>query len=235
MENYNNVIVLRDKTEIYYKDFGRGEDLILLHGNDGDMTYFDYQVGYFKKYFHTILIDFRDHGFSTNTKDSLTFDMMADDLREVYDRLKIKKAHVLGFSDGANLALVFNKKYPGLIKKLILNAPNARFDGVNKFGRALFKIENFIFRILPFFNRLERVKGLLLKDLKLSKDDLRDIGIPTIIIVGSRDIIRLSHIRGIAQNIRNSKLYIIKNAGHKLARDLPEVFNKLVIGFLKGA
>lgn len=230
----DNIIVLRDKTEIYYKDLGRGEDLILLHGNDGDMTYFDYQVGYFKKYFHVILIDFRDHGFSTNNSDRLTFDIMADDLREVYEKLKIKRAHILGFSDGANLALIFNKKYPGMIKKLVLNAPNARFDGVTRLGRVLFKLENFIFKILPFFNRLERVKGLLVKDLKLSKEDLRHIRVPTMIIVGSRDIIRLSHIRGIAQNINRSKLYIIKNAGHKLARDLPEVFNKLVVGFLKG-
>ena len=75
---------------------------------------------------------------------------------------------------------------------------------------------------------------MLVKDLKLSKEDLRHIRVPTMIIVGSRDIIRLSHIRGIAQNINRSKLYIIKNAGHKLARDLPEVFNKLVVGFLKG-
>ncbi|WP_308653280.1 alpha/beta hydrolase [uncultured Anaerococcus sp.] len=61
-------IILKDKTKIYYKEYGRGEDLFLLHGNDGDMTYFEYQIGCLSRYFHLILIDFRDHGVSTNEK-----------------------------------------------------------------------------------------------------------------------------------------------------------------------
>lgn len=101
-------IILKDKTRIYYKEYGRGEDLFLLHGNDGDMTYFEYQIGYLSRYFHLILIDFRDHGFSTNEKNKLNFELLANDLKEVYDQLGIKQASLLGFSDGANLCLVFS-------------------------------------------------------------------------------------------------------------------------------
>ena len=93
-------IILNDETRIYYKEYGKGKDLFLLHGNDGDMTYFEYQIGYLSRYFHLILIDFRDHGFSTNTKDKLDFNILANDLKEVYDKLGIKKASLLGFSDG---------------------------------------------------------------------------------------------------------------------------------------
>lgn len=86
-----NEIILRDKTKIYYEEYGKSEDLILLHGNDGDMTYFEYQIGFLSRYFHLILIDFRDHGFSTNTKDHLSFELLASDLNEVYDYLSIKR------------------------------------------------------------------------------------------------------------------------------------------------
>lgn len=123
-------IILNDETRIYYKEYGKGKDLFLLHGNDGDMTYFEYQIGYLSRYFHLILIDFRDHGFSTNTKDKLDFNILANDLKEVYDKLGIKKASLLGFSDGANLCLIFNKLYPDYVDKMVLNAPNARFKGV---------------------------------------------------------------------------------------------------------
>lgn len=230
----DDYIKLRDGTHIFYKEYGQGENLFLLHGNDGDMTYFEYQIGFLSKYFHLILIDFRDHGFSDNNKDKLSFEIMANDLKQVYQALGLNKAHVLGFSDGANLALVFHKMYGEMIDKLILNAPNARFDGITPFAKVLMILENIVWTILPFFKKNKRVARLLLGDLKLEKSDLRDIDNPTMIIVGSNDLIRLSHIRGIAQNIRDCKLYIIKNQGHRLARKAPEIFNRLVLDFLKG-
>lgn len=227
-------IILNDKTRIYYKEYGSGEDLFLLHGNDGDMTYFEYQIGYLSKYFHIILIDFRDHGFSTNTKGRLDFNLLANDLNEVYEKLGIKRASLLGFSDGANLCLIFHKLYPDKINKMILNAPNARFNGLTLFGKIYMIIENAIWSILPFFKRNKRVAKLLLTDLKIDIKDLRDIDKDTLILAGSRDLIRISHIKKIAKNIKNSKLVIVKNQGHRLARTVPEIFNKLVYKFMKG-
>lgn len=227
-------IILKDKTKIYYKEYGKGEVLFLLHGNDGDMTYFEYQIGYLSKYFHLILIDFRDHGFSTNTKNKLDFDLLANDLKEVYDYFGLKKASLLGFSDGANLCLVFHKLFPTYIDKLILNAPNARFNGITLRAKVFMIIENVFWSILPFFKRNKRVANLLLTDLKIDLKDLRSIDNKTLILVGSRDLIRISHIKKIAANIKNSKLIILKNQGHRLARSVPEIFNKLVYDFMKG-
>ncbi len=229
-----NEIILKDKTRIYYKEYGSGEDLFLLHGNDGDMTYFEYQIGYLSKYFHLILIDFRDHGFSTNTKGRLDFDLLANDLNEVFDQMGIKKANLLGFSDGANLCLIFNKLFPDKINKMILNAPNARFKGITFPAKVIMVLENILWSILPFFKRNKRVANLLLTDLKIDIKDLRNIDKDTLILVGSRDLIRISHIKKIARNIKNSRLVIIKNQGHRLARTSPEIFNKLVYKFLKG-
>lgn len=229
-----NEIILQDKTKIYYKEYGSGENLFFLHGNDGDMTYFEYQVGYLSRYFHLILIDFRDHGYSTNAKDKLNFVLLANDLKEVYDKLGIKKASLLGFSDGANLCLIFHKLFPEYIDKLILNAPNARFNGITLPAKILMILENAFWSILPFFKRNKRVAKLLLSDLKIDIKDLRSIEKDTLIIVGSRDLIRISHIKKIAKNIKNSKLVIVKNEGHRLARSAPEVFNKLVYDFMRG-
>ena len=228
-----NEIILKDKTKIYYEEYGKGKDLILLHGNDGDMTYFEYQIGFLAQYFHLILIDFRDHGFSTNTKEHLSFELLASDLNEVYDNLSIKKASLLGFSDGANLCLIFSKLYPERIDKMILNAPNARFEGLTFSAKCYMYFENIIRSILPFFRKNKRIAKLLLTDLKIDIKNLRNIDNDTLIIVGSRDLIRISHIKNIAKNIKNSKLVIVKNQGHRLARKAPEIFNHLVYDFLK--
>lgn len=225
------IIELNDKTNIFYEEMGQGENLFLLHGNGGDSTFFEYNVGQLSKYFHLYLIDFRDHGKSDNSKDKLSFELMAKDLEEIYTKLNISKANVLGFSDGANLALVFTLKYPKLVDRLILNAPNTRFDGTTLISKIISISENIFWNILPFFKRNKRVSSLLLKDLKLSKEDLHRIDKKVLIIVGSRDLIRVDHVKNIARNIDGSKLIVVKKSGHKLCRDNPALFNKLIIDF----
>lgn len=227
------IIQLKDKTNIFYKELGHGDNLFLLHGNGGNSSYFEYNLGCLSKYFHLYLIDYRDHGKSGNSRDVLSFDLLASDLKEVYDKLNISKAHLLGFSDGANLALVFTLKYPDLVDRLILNAPNTRYDGTRFISKVISNIENIFRNILPFFKRNKRVAALLLNDLKVNREDLNNIDKKVLILVGSRDLIRLEHVKNIARNIDGSKLIIIKNIGHKFARIKPGLFNKLVIEFIK--
>lgn len=228
------MIKLSDGTDIYYEELGLGENLFLLHGNAGDSSYFEYNIGALSKKYHLYLIDFRDHGRSDNARDKLTFELMASDLKEIFDKLSIRSANILGFSDGANLALVFTIRYPCYVEKLILNAPNIRFSGTRLISKIISIGENIFWNILPFFKRNKRVAALLLKDLKLSKKDLVDIDKEVLIIVGSYDLIRLDHVKSISESIDRSRLVIVKKAGHKLARSNPGLFNELVVDFMEG-
>lgn len=228
------MIKLNDGTDIYYEELGFGENLFLLHGNAGDSSYFEYNIGALSKKFHLYLIDFRDHGKSDNARDELTFELLARDLKEVFDKLSIRRANILGFSDGANLALVFTIRYPYYVEKLILNAPNIRFSGTKLISKIISIGENIFWNMLPFFKRNKRVAALLLKDLKLNKTDLADIDKEVLIIVGYYDLIRLDHVKNISQSINNSRLVIVKKSGHKLARSKPRLFNKLVVDFMEG-
>lgn len=229
----DQTLTVRDGTDIYIRDMGQGEDLFLLHGNNGDSSYFDKQVKDLARDFHLILIDFRDHGRSTNASSKLSFEMMAKDLKEVFDHLAIKKAHLLGFSDGANLSLVFQMMYPDLTNKLVLNSPNVRFMGLTPLSRILIYMENFFWSLLPFFKRNKRVAGLLLHDLKIDKKDLANISKAVLVIAGSWDLISLEHTKEIASAIPGAILKIVQGAGHKLARTKPDIFNKIVSDFLK--
>lgn len=229
----DQTLTVRDGTDIYIRDMGQGEDLFLLHGNNGDSSYFDKQVKDLARDFHLILIDFRDHGRSTNASSKLSFEMMAKDLKEVFDHLAIKKAHLLGFSDGANLSLVFQMMYPDLTNKLVLNSPNVRSMGLTPLSRILIYMENFFWSLLPFFKRNKRVAGLLLHDLKIDKKDLANISKAVLVIAGSWDLISLEHTKEIASAIPGAILKIVQGAGHKLARTKPDIFNKIVSDFLK--
>lgn len=109
---------------------GEGFPLILLHGNGEDGTYFKGQIDEFAKYFQVHVLDTRGHGKSPRGDAPFTIAQFAEDLKEYMDQNQMEKAHILGFSDEGNIALVFALKYPEHINKLILNGANLDPQGV---------------------------------------------------------------------------------------------------------
>ena len=109
---------------IAYYTFGQGEPLVLLHGNGEGSEYFAKCIPYLSRFYRVIAVDSRGHGKSERGEGKLNFDRMAEDLRMVFDGLGLEKAHVLGFSDGGNLAIKFTLLYPQRVDKLILNGAN---------------------------------------------------------------------------------------------------------------
>ena len=97
---------------LYYEVTGQGHPLVLLHGNGEDSTYFEHQVPVFSQLYQVIAIDTRAHGRSTRGNAPLDFYLFADDVIAVLDDLGLQKAHILGFSDGGNIALHTVLKYP---------------------------------------------------------------------------------------------------------------------------
>ena len=115
---------------LYYQEQGTGEPLVLLHGNGEDHTYFRRQIEAFSREYRVIAVDTRGHGRSPRGTAPFTLKQFADDLMALFRRLKLSEAVLLGFSDGANIALLFAIKHPERVKALILNGGNLSPRGV---------------------------------------------------------------------------------------------------------
>src|ERR1700722_15879118 len=85
---------------MYCEIYGEGEPLLMTHGNGGNISAFRKNIAYFAKKYKVIVADSRAQGKSTDNGDSLSFEMMADDLSALLDVLQIKKSYVIGWSDG---------------------------------------------------------------------------------------------------------------------------------------
>ena len=109
---------------------GEGFPLVLLHGNGEDHTYFKRQMGPFSQHFRVIAVDTRGHGESPRGTAPFTLEQFAEDLKEFLDGRSITRCHLLGFSDGGNIALLFALKYPEYVEKLILNGADLCPSGV---------------------------------------------------------------------------------------------------------
>ncbi len=94
-------ITTKDGTQIYYKDWGKGQPIVFSHGWpltaddwDGQMLYFG-QLGY-----RVIAHDRRGHGRSDQTSGGNDMDTYADDLAVLFEKLDLKDAILVGHSTG---------------------------------------------------------------------------------------------------------------------------------------
>lgn len=221
--------------ELYYTEAGQGEPLILLHGNNEDSTYFARQIAYFESKYRVIAADTRGHGKSPRGTAPFTIRQFADDLNGFMEKLQIEKAHILGFSDGGNIAICFALKYPEKVKSLVLNGANLFPKGV-KFS-AQFPVE-LGYRIAKLAAgksekalRNAEMLGLMVNDPALSPAELAFVEVPALVIAGDRDMIKESHTKLIAQSLPHGELVIVKG-DHFCAAKNPESFNKAVDAFL---
>ena len=219
----------------YYIEKGQGEPLLLLHGNGEDSSYFVHQMEFFSRYYRVIAIDTRGHGRSPRGTGEFTIRQFADDLHEFMDDMNIARANILGFSDGGNIALIFAMKYPERVGRLILNGANLDGSGVKWSVQFPIIIGYKIAAVFAKRSRKARehaeMLGLMVHDPSIKKEDLAQVKAETLVIAGTKDMIREEHTRLIAEHIPHAKLVLL-NGDHFVANKNPEEFNQTVYEFL---
>lgn len=237
MEKQKKVLITTDNSLIYYEIAGKGFPLFFLHGNGGSGKYFERQVPIFSRYFTVFTVDSRGHARSTNNSSTLTFDQMAEDLYLIMEQEHVAKANIIGFSDGANLAMVFAKKYPKKIQRLVLNAGNTVVTGVRLPIRMVTTIQYIFLKFLTIINKKAQKQlltvRLMMHDIGVSESDLQKLSAKTLVIVGKYDIIKRVHSIYLAKEIPNASFVIVPNQGHSFAKRDPETFNREILSFLQ--
>lgn len=221
---------------LYYTERGSGFPLILLHGNNESSDYFGNQLGFFSKYFRVIAVDTRGHGRSPRGSAPFTLSQFADDLKDFFAAHGIYRAHILGFSDGGNIALLFALRYPELVEKLILNGADLNPGGVKTAVQIPvelgYRLTAFLSRLDGRFTRRKEMLGLMVGQPDIRPQELAQLKMPVLVVAGTRDMIRDAHTREIAASIPGATCYII-DGSHFIAKESSAAFNGRVLAFLK--
>ena len=222
--------------KMYYEVYGKGEPLLIIHGNGGSINNFLYQIPYFAKNYQVIIADSRAQGKSTDPTDSLSYEMMTDDLNALLDNLHLKSCYVIGWSDGGINGLLLAMRHPDKVKKLAVTGANLWPDST--------AVDPFVYKWAMNMNKIARDSIAKMKSptpemknqLKLLSSaylmnriyqllQLDTITCPTLVIGGDHDVILPKHTMLIAQSIPNSYLWIIPNSGHSTPIYKKEQFN----------
>ena len=203
---------------IAYREYGTGPDLLLLHGNSGSKSmYASYQREQFRD-FHTWAVDSRCHGQSRSTDTSLTIGQIADDIVRFCRKQGIRRAFVIGYSDGGNIALFLASRAPELFPRIVAVSPNYLVSGTTEEGLRLFRAMRKTAVTLGRlgFNTSKQIMrcDLMLRDIGIAEEELRGIRTRMQILHAEKDLIKEDHIRRLAELIPGACLAKIRNCTH---------------------
>jgi pimeloyl-ACP methyl ester carboxylesterase len=224
--------------KMYYETYGEGEPLLIIHGNGGSINNFLYQIPYFSKSYKVILADSRAQGKSVDSKDSLSYEMMADDLNALLDSLHTDSCYVIGWSDGGINGLLLAMRHPDKVKKLAVTGANLTPDTT--------AVDPFVYHWAMNYNKqlasmkqtdsvknMMKLAHLLSYEPHISVKQLSTIKCPTLVIGGDHDVLLPRHTLLIAESIPKSYLWILPNSGHSTPIFYKDQFNEVVGDFFK--
>jgi pimeloyl-ACP methyl ester carboxylesterase len=229
--------------KIWYGLFGSGAPVILLHGGLANSNYWGNLVSVLAAHYSVVVMDSRGHGRSSRDGRPFGYDLMASDVLALMDFLKIDKAAVVGWSDGAILGLDIAIQHPERLSKLFAFAANSDPSGVKDVNQSPV-FNAFIARAKQEYQRLSptptEYDAFLAEITKMwetqphfTADDLHGIKVPTWIVDADHDeAIKRENTLFMADQIPDSGLLIEPEVSHFAFLQDPSQFNTNVLHFL---
>ncbi len=239
--------VEHDGARIWYATYGSGPAelaVILLHGGLGHSGNWGYQVpALVNSGYRAILIDSRGHGRSTRDARPFTYELMASDVSTVMDKLHLKKAGLVGWSDGACTALILASKVPARVAGVFFFACNMDPSGTKEFEFGPIIRRCFARHMKDYaqlsatpdkFDEFSDAVGLMQKTQpNYSANDLAQISVPVAIIHSEHDeFIKREHAEYLARSIPNAEFVNLHGVSHFAPLQRPEQFNRAMLTFL---
>jgi pimeloyl-ACP methyl ester carboxylesterase len=230
--------------KIWYAEFGKGQPVILLHGGLANSNYWGNLVPALDKHYRVIVMDSRGHGRSTRNDQPFGYDLMASDVVALMDYLKIKKAAIVGWSDGAILGLDVAINHPDRVTKLFAFAANSDPSGVADISksdvfnayiaRAEKEYEKLSATPTQYKAFLDQIGKMWATQPNFTKAQLTAIKTPTWIVDADHDeAIKRENTEFMAATIPGAGLLLQPEVSHFSFLQDPAQFNADVLRFLQ--
>jgi pimeloyl-ACP methyl ester carboxylesterase len=230
--------------KIWYASFGQGDPVILLHGGLANSNYWGEQVRALMPRYRVIVMDSRGHGRSGRDERPFGYDQMAEDVVGLMDFLKVPKAALVGWSDGAIIGLDIAMKHPERLARLFAFAANSDPSGVADiasspvFNAYIARAEKEYEALSPtpkdYKPFLDQIGKMWETQPNWTALDLKKIAVPTWIVDADHDeAIKRENTEFMAANIPGAGLLIQPEVSHFSFIQDPAQFNADLLHFLE--
>jgi pimeloyl-ACP methyl ester carboxylesterase len=232
--------------KMYYAVFNKvgGDPVILLHGGLVSSDKWAFEVPLLSKTHEVIVADSRGHGRSSMSDQPLGYDLMASDVLQLMNYLKIRKASIIGWSDGGIIGLILAIKNPERVSKLFTFGTNFNTSGYKTepvdsilAARFMARAESSYRKLSPTPDNFAGLRKALRKmystEPNLNPADIRTIKARTVIACGQYDqFIKPEHFQELASLIPNAKLLVLPNVGHGGPVQDPAHFHEAIMSWI---
>jgi len=214
--------------QMYYEMYGQGKPFVLIHGGGSTIqTTFGKVIPLFAKNRQVIAVELQAHGRTSDRNTDSSFEQDADDVAALLKNLKIDKADFFGFSNGGTTTLQIAIRHPEIVDKIIVGSALAKRQGVPEWFWGFMKeakLENMPEQLKAAYKEVapdtSGLKVMHDRDAKrmvnfkdIPDEQIKSIKVPTLIIIGDKDVITPEHAIELNRQIPNSELAIIPG-GH---------------------
>jgi pimeloyl-ACP methyl ester carboxylesterase len=236
--------------DLWYREQGSGEPLVLLHGFLECGSSWDPFVARLAERYRVIVVELRGHGRSTNPAGTFTMRQSAADVTALLDSLRLPRVRAIGISAGGMTLLHVATRHPGRIERLVLvGATTAFVDQTREFLRGV-RRETLPPPVLADFRKCASRGDAQLDELlaqfrafEASRDDpnftpadLARITAPTLVVHGDRDEFFPVEIAvDMYRHIPKAQLWVVPNGDHVPIYDPLVPFADVALRFLRGA
>ena len=224
---------------------GEGEPLILVHGLSASTLWWRRNIAALARQYRVYLLDLPGFGSMRRLYYRFVLDDMADWLLAWMEAMDIAGAYLVGHSMGGYICLHVAARRPEKVRRLVLVAPAGLPHRKSIFGY-IFPLTLAVYYATPLFlpilfydslrtgpfTFLSATRNLLRQDLR---NTLKSIITPTLLIWGINDaLVPATFAAVFRQEIANSRLLLLKKAGHVAMYDQARAFNDAVLAFFAG-
>ena len=256
-ESSQGQIVRVNGTDIFYKTYGQGQPLLLLHGGTLTGDSWEPYIAAFAEHFRLIVPDTPGHGKSGTPDADLTYPGLADDMAAFIEALELHQPLVAGYSDGGQIALEIGMRHPALTRALVAGGAFFRFNpsysawlgGV--FGETAAReidIANFershpewaewlrhLYGPDAWPSVLARVRPMWTTPFDYGRDELARIVAPTLVLLGDRDeVLPVEEATELYRRLPAAELAVVADADHGAFFSAKvHVFQPIMLDFLQ--
>jgi pimeloyl-ACP methyl ester carboxylesterase len=232
----------------YYEVSGEGEPLLLLHGGFCPAETFDGLTPLLAQAYRVYLPERRGHGRTPDVDGPITFENMAADTIAFMEVLDIASAHVVGWSDGAVVALYLALRSPALVRRLVLIGTAVNLDGLSPEAREMLET-GLTPEILPPILRelydnvspdgpghfdivFEKLTTTWKSEPSFELSELARLAMPTLVLLGEHDLVTVEHAAEVQRALPDGQLEVVPGVGHEFPMTAPDLASRRVLAFL---
>lgn len=232
----------------YYERRGTGPALVLLHGGFCAVETFDGLSAELAAQFTVYLPERRGHGRTADVEGPITYAAMAADTIAFLDATGLVGAHLVGWSDGAVVALLVARDRPDLVGRLVVIGQPVNVDGLPEAMRATIAHGLSTQMLPPMLAELyaatspdgpahfavvaEKLFALYKVEPNMDLAELAAVEADTLVMVGDDDLCTVEHADAVRRALPVAQLAVVPGAAHGLPMEKPALTSAIIAEFL---